>query len=125
MIKRIGEAISASRAYKIYVCNVMTQSGETDGYSASDHLEAIVNHSDQNILNACLVNIAEVPLTARGRYEQENSFPVAPDIERIESLGFTAVGTDLLSVNDYVRHDSEKLTRELINLIEKNRVIKR
>ncbi len=125
VIKKISDYISASKAYKIYVCNVMTQPGETDQYSASEHLEAILKHSSPKILNTCLVNSAQVPLEARERYAQEGSFPVAADIENIQALGIAAVGEDLLSVNDYVRHDSEKLTKALITLIEKNRVIKR
>lgn len=125
IIKKISDHIVASKAYKIYVCNVMTQPGETDHHTASEHLAAIVRHSNQGILNACLVNSAEVPAEARERYSQGGSVPVVADIEKIEAMGVTAVGTDLLSVNDYVRHDSEKLTRALIMLIEKNRVIKR
>ncbi len=125
VIKKIADDIAASKAYKIYVCNVMTQPGETDQYSASEHLQAIVEHSSPTILNACLVNSAEVPVEARARYEEGGSFPVVADIEKIEAMGIKAVGEDLLSVNDYVRHDSEKLTKALITLIEKNRVIKR
>ncbi len=125
LIKKISEYISKSKAYKIYVCNVMTQPGETDHYSANEHLEAIVNHSSPQILNACLVNSTEVPLEARERYEMAGASPVTADMQRIEAMGITAVGTDLLSVNDYVRHDSQKLTKALITLIEKNRVIKR
>jgi len=126
LIKSISDAISVSRAYKIYVCNVMTQPGETDRYSASEHLEAIVKHSGPDILNACLMNSAEVnSAEALARYEQEGSFPVLPDTAKVEAMGFEAVARDLISVNDYVRHDSGKLTKELITLIEKNRVIKR
>ncbi len=125
VIKKISENIAASKAYKIYVCNVMTQPGETDQYSASEHLAAIIQHSSPEILNACLVNNAQVPVEARQRYEQTGSVPVVADIEKIEAMGIKAVGMDLLSVNDYVRHDSEKLTKALILLIEKNRVIKR
>lgn len=125
VIKKITDYISNSKAYKVYVCNVMTQPGETDHYSASEHLEAIIKHSSPTILNACLVNSADVPLQARERYEVEGSFPVEADVQKIEALGIRAVAEDLLSVNDYVRHDAEKLTKALIALIEKNRVIKR
>lgn len=125
IIKKISDRIVLSKAYKIYVCNVMTQPGETDHHTASEHLGAIVKHSSHGILNACLVNCAEVPVEARERYAQGGSVPVVADIEKIEAMGVAAVGADLLSVNDYVRHDSEKLTKALIMLIEKNRVIKR
>lgn len=125
VIKEIAEAIVASPAYKMYVCNVMTQQGETDNYTASDHVKAIVDHTSPGILNAVLVNSAEVPLDAQGRYKAEDSFPVVPDIERIKGMGYTVVATDLLSINDYVRHDSTKLTKALIRLIERRRIIKR
>ena len=103
----------------------MTQQGETDGYSASDHLQAIIDHSHKNVIDACLVNNADVPVDAQGRYETEASFPVAPDVDKIKSMGYMCIGMDLLSVNDYVRHDSTKLTKALIRLIEKHRIIKR
>ena len=125
VIKGIAPAMAKSGAYKIYVCNVMTQPGETDRYTASDHVKAIIEHSDRHVLNACLANVAEVPAEAQVRYRSEDSFPVMPDMAEIEALGCQAVGTDLLSVKDYVRHDSEKLTKALIQVIEKHRVIKR
>ena len=125
LIKELADAVVESGAYKIYVCNVMTQQGESEGYSASDHVEAIVQHSHRKIMNACLVNSAEVPPEAQGRYKSEDSFPVVPDVDRIREMGIEVVGTDLLSVTDYVRHDSTKLTKALIKLIEKHRILKR
>jgi len=125
VIKEISRAISESKAFKIYVCNVMTQQGESDGYTASDHVRKIVEHSNPKVINACLVNSAEVPLDAQGRYKSEDSFPVKPDGDRIREMGYMAVATDLLHITDYVRHDSEKLTRAIIRLIERYKVIKR
>lgn len=125
VIRKICERISVSRAFKIYVCNVMTQPGETENYSAGEHVSAIIEHSSPSIINACLVNTAQVPLEALARYKMTGSFPVIADIDKIEALGVKAFEADLLSVNDYVRHDSQKLTKELIKIIEKNRVIKR
>ncbi len=125
VIDDIAKAISSSLAFKIYVCNVMTQQGETDGFSASDHVRAIVEHAGKDILDACLINNAGVPLDAQGRYEVEDSFPVKADPEKIQEMGYTVEATDLLGVSDYVRHDSEKLTKALIDLIERYRVIKR
>jgi uncharacterized cofD-like protein len=125
LINDLTKAIVASGAYKIYVCNVMTQPGETDGYSASDHIHALVKHSHEKVIHACLVNDAQVPLDAQGRYKTEDSFPVKADSDKIRDMGYIVVATDLLSVKDFVRHDSEKLTKALIKLIEKHRVIKR
>ena len=125
IVKGMSEAIAKSTAFKIYVCNVMTQHGETDGLSASDHIQALIDHSNKHIIDGCLINNAEVPAEALNRYEQEKSYPVKPDVEKIESMGYKVAATDLLGVTDYVRHDSSKLNKELINLIETHRVIKR
>jgi len=125
IIPGMPEAIARSTAFKIYVCNVMTQRGETQGYKASDHLRSIVEHANSDVVNACLVNNAPVPEGALRRYEAEGSCPVLPDAEGILAMGYKAIATDLLSVKDYIRHDSQKLTKALIRLIETHRVIKR
>ena len=126
IIKGVTEAIATSSAYKIYVCNVMTQPGETDSFSASDHVRVLLEHTDPKLVNACLINNAVVSNEeALNRYRDENSYPVAADVERIKALGIKVIAADLLSVADYVRHDSKKLTQALIKLIETQRVIKR
>ena len=120
------EAIAGAVAYKIYVCNVMTQLGETDGFTASDHLRVLLEHTDPKLVDACLINDAVVSNEeALNRYRNENAYPVAADGDRIKAMGIKVISTDLLSVADYVRHDSKKLTQALIKLIETQRVIKR
>ncbi len=125
IIRGMSEAIAKSSGYKIYVCNVMTQNGETDALSAADHVRALIDHANTAVIDACLINDAEVPEEALKRYRSEDSYPVKPDPDIIRSLGYRVVATDLLSVADYVRHDSKKLTAALIKLIESQRVIKR
>jgi uncharacterized cofD-like protein len=125
LISGLTKAIIDSNAFKIYVCNVMTQHGETDKFSASDHVKAIVEHSSSNILDACLINDAGVPKDALGRYEGEESFPVIPDKEKIHEMGYRVVATDLLEDANFVRHDSKKLNTALIKLIETYRIIRR
>ena len=61
LVDGIVEAIRESRALKIYVCNVMTQEGETEGYTASDHIRALFNHSCPGLFDLCLVNDAPIP----------------------------------------------------------------
>jgi uncharacterized cofD-like protein len=122
----MSEAIAQSGAFKIYVCNVMTQHGETDGYSASEHLKALIDHSQSKVVDACLINNAEPPSDAiLSRYKEEESFPVKADVDSIREMGYRVVATDLLGLTNYVRHDSAKLNKALIKLIESNRVIKR
>ena len=125
IIKGVAEAIAKSSAFRIYVCNVMTQQGETEKYSASDHVRAIVDHTNPKVIDACIVNNAIAPDHMLSRYKVENSHPVKADIEKIKDLGYRVVEENLLSITDYVRHDSAKLTAALIKLIERHRVIKR
>ncbi len=125
IVDEVADAIAKSGAFRIYVCNVMTQQGETDHYTASDHIKALVEHTNHGIINACLINNAMPSDDALKRYRVEDSFPVKADEERIRAMGYAVFGTDLLEVGSYVRHDSTKLTKALIKLIERYRVIKR
>jgi len=126
IIKGMASAVAASSAYKIYVCNVMTQLGETSGFSASDHVRVLLEHTNPKLLDACLINNAVISNEeALRRYRDENAYPVAADDDRIKAMGVNVFAADLLSVADYVRHDSKKLTQALIGLIETQRVIKR
>jgi len=61
LIRDITEAIASSRAIKVYVCNVMTQPGETDGYSASSHIKALIEHSHPAVIDYCIVNTGKIP----------------------------------------------------------------
>ncbi len=110
-------AIVTSKALKIYVCNVMTQSRETAGFRASDHVRALVAHSNPGILQLCIVNTEPVPPTLLERYRQEEAFPVEPDVERIRALGYQVVADNIISTEDYVRHDPDKVAKIIVQLI--------
>ena len=125
IISGMADAVVKSKAYKIYVCNAMTQKGETTDFTAGDHVHAIIEQTHPRLINACIINNAVVPEKALARYRDQGSYPVAPDVDRIRAMGYKLVATDLLSVADYVRHDSKKLTQALIKLIETQRIIKR
>ncbi len=118
LVRGIPEAIANSPALNIYVCNVMTQCGETDGYSAFDHVQAIVKHTTPRIIDCVVVNVAKVPKNLLGRYEQERSFPVLADSLRIRELGYRVVEENLISTEDFVRHDANRLSQLIINLLE-------
>ncbi|MFZ2357022.1 MAG: uridine diphosphate-N-acetylglucosamine-binding protein YvcK, partial [Candidatus Omnitrophota bacterium] len=76
LIKEIRDAVVASEAVKAYVCNVMTQPGETDGFRVSDHIKTLVNHSHPRILDYCIINTAEMPASTLKRYAEKNSYMV-------------------------------------------------
>ena len=113
----IVPAIVQSKALKIYVCNVMTQFRETTGYRASDHVKALVMHSNPGILQVCIVNTTKAPSPLLEKYLKEGAYPVESDIEQIRHLGYQVMAEDVLDVHDYVRHNSAKVAHLIIQLI--------
>jgi uncharacterized cofD-like protein len=120
LIKEITQALADSCALKIYICNVMTQSGETERYTAYDHIKAIVDHSLPRVIDYCIINSSEISPELRQRYSQENSFPVAVDIQKIRHAGYRVIEDDIINAKDYVRHDAAKLARIIIRLVQEN-----
>ena len=117
LVDGIVEAIPQSDALKVYVANVMTQEGETEGYTASDHIAAIFQHSTPGLFDLCLTNSSPVPPDVAARYAQEGAEPLRYDAGRCAALGVELVSRPIAAVeNGYVRHQSENLARELIQL---------
>jgi len=110
----------ASSALKIYISNVMTQPGETDGYTAYEHIKAIIEHSSPRIIDYCVVNSRVISQELLEKYQQDNSFPVLIDIDKIRHAGYRVIEGDLVNSLDYVRHDSEKLAKIVVDLIQEN-----
>jgi uncharacterized cofD-like protein len=118
LIKEITDAIVASDAIKVYVCNVMTQLGETDGYRASDHIRALIQHSHPHILDYCVLNSGEVPENLRQRYAKEKAYPVVNDSRTIEGMGYRVIENVVMGVEDLARHDASKLASMIVGFIE-------
>lgn len=122
LIKEISQKVAQSKAKKIYVCNIMTQPGETDDYSVADHLKAIIQHSgSKRIVDAVLVNDT-LPLNLASKYEVAKSYPVKLDTERVKALGVKIVIRRLIEDNKegYVRHSSNRLNRAIYYWYRKN-----
>jgi uncharacterized cofD-like protein len=119
LIKEISDAIVASEAIKIYVCNVMTQPGETENYCASAHVKALIEHSNSRIIDYCIVNTGKIPANILKRYEGQRSVPVVNDSARIENAGYRVLGAEIISIaTDMVRHDPLKLAALITGLLE-------
>lgn len=117
LVDGIVDAIAASTALKVYVCNVMTQEGETEDYTAGDHIEAIFRHSLPDLFDLCLVNSAPIPMDIARRYEAEGAAPIVCDTEKCARLGVEIIKRPISTVEGgYVRHDSDRLAWELIAL---------
>ena len=122
LVKEIREAVVKSEAVKIYVCNVMTQPGETDGYGAFEHVKALLDHVGEQFLDYVIVNDERISAEQLKQYFAEGAMPVTPDIEKIRRLGITVVPASLISKKDLVRHEPKKLSRVLITLIYRLRL---
>jgi len=119
LIKEITDAIVASKAVKVYVCNVMTQAGETDGYSACGHVKSLVEHSHPRIIDYCIVNTGKIPPNILKRYEGEKAYPVVNDSKNIESMGYRVIGDDIVLLSEnMVRHDPLKLAKIILGFLE-------
>lgn len=117
LIEGMCEAIMKSKAIKIYVCNVMTQPGETDGYRAGDHVRAIFEHTRPGIIDYCIVNKGRIPAEFVEKYKKDNAYQVPADTERIRSLGCELIEANIADTQDLVRHDSHKLAKLIVDLV--------
>ncbi len=113
LIDEISLAVSKSKAHKAYICNVMTQPGETDGYTVSDHIKAILKHAKyDNMIDTVFVN-NELPENLAAKYEEAGSFPVQYDRDEIKKLKLKVIGRKLIEEDKegFVRHSYTKLAR--------------
>lgn len=111
LIPDIQESVLASDAYKVNVLNVMTQPGETDHLSAWDHLKVLIDHTDPRIVDACFVNVEDIPLEMVKKYEGKGAMPVKLDLPSIREKGYEVIQGEILKIDGQVRHDSKKLSR--------------
>ena len=117
LVKDLTCAISKSKAKKIYVVNVMTQPGETEGYSASDHVKAVINHSSRDVMDYVIINSGQIPDYLLSRYLSDGSTPVECDSEIVEKMGYTVVTGSVINPTDVVRHSPEMLAKIIMALI--------
>lgn len=118
LIKPIADALRASRALRVYICNVMTQPGETDGYAAEDHLRAIIEHAGL-VVDVMVINGRRPSESILQSYESMNQHPVQFDLETVRELGVTPFFGDIISEGNYVRHDPAALVQTLFRLYDR------
>lgn len=116
LVSGVTEAIMKSSAKKVYVCNIMTQPGETDGYTAVDHLEAIEQHSARGIVDYIVVNDSVIPESVQQVYREEKSTPVIDDTDRLDGRVGILHGNLFLVKDGQVRHNFIRLARGIVRL---------
>ncbi len=119
LVDGVTREICASRALKIYICNIMTQEGETEGYTVGDHVGALLSHADDGLVNLCLVNSDPVPHKVMMRYLEEDAAPVVLDEKRVRGMGVQIVRRPLSSdTSEYARHCPAKLAAAVMELYQ-------
>jgi uncharacterized cofD-like protein len=118
LIQPLASALREARALRVYICNVMTQPNETDGYSAQDHLAAIIEHAGL-VVDVMVMNGRRPAENLLHSYAAKNQFPVPFDLEAVRSLGATPFFGDIIAEGNFVRHDSAALARTIFQLYDR------
>ena len=117
LVDGVAGAVRAARGLKMYICNIMTQDGETEGMTASDHVKALLDHSGPGLIDLCLCNSAPVRPGLVERYKEEDAAPIVVDRAAIEALGVEVVERPLASETlNYARHSFARLSAAVMDI---------
>lgn len=119
LVPKLAQAIlNNDSAIKMFVCNVMTQPGETDGYTVSDHLEAVYQHVGHHLFDYVIVNDGEIPSQIQDFYAEKGAKPVEVDWDVVTGRGYKVIADTLVLFRTYLRHDADKLSHHIYQLVE-------
>lgn len=117
LVPGIPEALNRADCIKVYICNVMTQAGESDAFTAAEHVVAIQANVPKRVFDYVLVNTGTPTQAALDKYRGHNQEFVQPDTDRIRSMGYKPILGNFMSETDYVRHDPVKIAARLIDML--------
>ena len=124
LVKDIAKAVKRSNAIKIYISNIMTQPGETNGFKVSDHLKVLRKYGGKDIVNYVIANTGEIEDELKEKYMQEGAEVVELDREEIQSLGIKIVGDNLVKIKKgFIKHDPDKLAEVLVDTIMEKKLL--
>ena len=120
LVPGVIEAIKKSNAKKVYIPNVMTQPGETEGYNVLDHVQAIIKHTEPGLIDCIVTNNEKISESVARRYNDDGSTQVLLDNEqrlKLKCMGIKAVESNLIEVKDnYIRHNADEISSIIIKL---------
>ncbi|MBE3100662.1 MAG: YvcK family protein, partial [Firmicutes bacterium] len=108
-VKGVAQSIKKSKARKIYICNIMTQPGETDNFTVADHLFAVEKYLGCNV-DYLIINSGKISENLIKKHVRKNSFVVVDDSNKLIDKS-RIIREDIVSNKDHVRHDPEKISR--------------
>jgi uncharacterized cofD-like protein len=115
LVAGVAQAIEKSPATRVYIANLMTQPGETPGFSLADHVRVLQQHTRRKLIDWVVVNNAPISPAVARRYRKTTSVPVLVDAPELQRLGVKSVFADLLEEDAVVRHSSDRLARLLLD----------
>ncbi|GAF65620.1 hypothetical protein BTS2_2518 [Bacillus sp. TS-2] len=119
LVPGMVEAICSSKAAKVYISNVMTQKGETDQHTASDHLQSIINHCGADCVSHILVHETPISYEVQKRYASEGAEPVIMDLDKLEQIGVKVIRDHfVIERGTSLRHDAIKVSKALLKIID-------
>ena len=121
LVHGIPEAIAASKALKVYVCNLMTQANESLGLTASDHIRKLYEHAGAPIFDFAVVNAAPISESLQAKYALEGASRIVVDREKIEALGVRCLAGNFVDEGNVVRHATDRVAAELLGLAVRGR----
>lgn len=116
LVNGVAKAIKENTGLKVYISNIMTEPGQTDEYSVSDHLNAIIEHCGKGIVDYCIYDTGEVVPEFIKKYNLEGQDLVAPDVDKVKGITFLQRNLSMIS-NGCIRHDPELVAESIIGLI--------
>lgn len=120
LVDGITDAICRCKGTKIYVSNLMTQPGETEGYSVSDHVSALLMHSGCKLVDYCIVNSNTAPDNMIKKYKNEGSTEVKCDYDVMAQLGIKVVRAPISQAFEHYRHDPVALASVIMSIYKNN-----
>ena len=117
LVPGIADAIRESRAVKAYICNVMTQPGETDGYTAEDHVQAICDHVGNSLFQYVIINNGYISNEIKALYAEKGAQPVLYKEENLKAAGYHIIADNLLIYDRALRHNAARLSQIIIGLL--------
>jgi len=121
LVAGVAEEIARSPALKVLICNLMTQPGESRGYSAADHISALRDHAPGVAFDHIVLNTRSLSPALLERYAAERAAPVALDLDAVRELGVNPLCANLLVEDQVARHDPRRLTKLVLSLAKKRR----
>ena len=116
LVNGVAKAIKESTAIKVYVSNIMTEPGQTDDYSVTDHINAIIEHCGTGLIDYCIYDTGEVIPEFIKKYNLEGQDLVEQDVDKIKGIKFLQRDLSMIS-NDLIRHDPSLVASSIIELI--------